>query len=76
MYLNLQSALKQKNISIRTYTDVIGVKSDNSTQNKLRGRTDFTLTEVMKTIALLPEYDFEWLFTPDDQHSATDHPAS
>lgn len=67
MYLNLQTALKAKNISIRAFTQIIGVKSESSAQNKLRGRTDFTLSEVMKIMELLPEYDFDWLFAKDDE---------
>lgn len=61
MYRNLTSVLKSKNITNKQLATVLGI-SEKSVDNKLNGRTDFTLPEYQKTCILLKEYDGDWLF--------------
>ena len=61
MYKNLTSVLKSKNITNKQLATVLGI-SEKSVDNKLNGRTDFTLPEYQKTCILLKEYDGDWLF--------------
>lgn len=61
MYRNLTAVLKSKNITNKQLATVLGI-SEKSVDNKLNGRTDFTLPEYQKTCILLKEYDGNWLF--------------
>ena len=61
MYKNLAAVLKSKNITNKQLATVLGI-SEKSVDNKLAGRTDFTLSEYQKTCILLKEYDGNWLF--------------
>ena len=61
MYRNLASTLKTKGISNRQLAEILGI-SEKSVDNKISGRTDWTLPEFRKTCLLLKEYDSDWLF--------------
>ncbi|MEG0036492.1 MAG: helix-turn-helix transcriptional regulator [Oscillospiraceae bacterium] len=65
MYTNLKENLHKKGITVRSYAEFLGV-SEKTVQNKIRGATDFTLTEAEKTRRVLfPEYDMFFLFKSD-----------
>ena len=61
MYNNLRKALREKRITNKQYADLLGV-TEKSVDNKLSGRTEFTLSEVQKTRALFSEYTLDFLF--------------
>lgn len=66
MYNNLKNILYKKNISIKQYSDFLGI-TEKSTRNKLQGVTDFTYTEFKKTCSvLLNEYNADFLFSIDE----------
>lgn len=62
MYDNLKEVLNRKNISFKSFGELIGC-SEKSVQNKLNGTSDFTLKEYKKTLTVLPEYNPNYLFT-------------
>ena len=65
MYKNLKEALKAKGITIKSYADILGV-SEKTIKNKLSGTTEFTLSEVSKTLnCIFPEYTMSYLFRTD-----------
>lgn len=65
MYANLHDALKRKNISLKKYAEFLGV-TEKTVQNKIQGQTEFTLSEVDKTLSFLfPEYTLNYLFKQD-----------
>lgn len=62
MYKNLLEILKKKKITMKTYAEFLGV-SEKTVQNKVYGRTEFTLREATKTCSLLmPEYKLDFVF--------------
>ena len=62
MFANLRTALHQKGITEKQYTEFLGVE-ERSVQSKLKGATDFTYLEFQKTCTLLfPEYKADYLF--------------
>ena len=62
MLLNLQKALRDKNITIKAYASILGI-SVKTAENKIRERTDFTYPEVRKTMKeVLPEYNADYLY--------------
>lgn len=62
MFANLRNELDRKHIPMVSVAKVIGC-SDKSLQNKLRGRTEFTMSEIFKiNEELLPEFDLKYLF--------------
>lgn len=62
MYLNLQTALFQKGISVKQYSAHLGIE-EKTVQNKMKGTTDFTISEFQQTCTLLsPEYNADYLF--------------
>lgn len=65
MYRNLKNLLDQKNISQTRLSELLKV-SEKTIYNKLLGRTDWTLQEVIKIKTFLfPEYDLNYLFRLD-----------
>lgn len=63
MFENLRSELDKKHITMVSVAKVIGC-TDKSLQNKLKGRTEFTLSEIFKiNTELLPEFDLKYLFS-------------
>lgn len=62
MLSNLEGLLHIKGITKKDYADFLGVNVK-TIQNKLKGDTNFTYPEVIKTQKLLfPEYRMEYLF--------------
>lgn len=62
MLNNLERLLHAKGITKKSYALFLGVNVK-TVQNKLKGETDFTYPEVLKTQTLLfPEYRMEYLF--------------
>lgn len=62
MYKNLLRILNEKRITMKSYAEFLGV-SEKTVQNKIYGRTDFTLSEATKTCSLIcPEYNFDFVF--------------
>ena len=66
MYPNLEAELKRKNISTRMLEMMLGL-SNKSVHNKLSGSTEFTLSEVMILLELLPEFNLPYLFAKKDE---------
>lgn len=62
MYKNLAQILAEKKITMKAYAGLLGV-SEKTVQNKIYGRTDFTLGEAMKTCSIIcPEYKLDFVF--------------
>lgn len=60
---NLENALNQKGIAKTVVMNLLNI-SRSTLDNKLAGRTEFTIDEAFKIKEnLLPEYDIEYLFT-------------
>lgn len=62
MFPNLLVELKQKHYSQRGLADYIGI-SESSMENKLRGRTQFTLREMRAIQAVFKNCSLDYLFT-------------
>ena len=63
MFANLRRALFDKNISIKSYAEFLGI-TEKTAQNKLNGTSEFTFSEVEKTTRILfPE--FNWTYEPE-----------
>lgn len=62
MYKNLLEILSKKKITMKAYAEFLGV-SEKTVQNKIYGRTEFTLSEATKTCSLIcPEYRMDFVF--------------
>lgn len=62
MYKNLAKILLEKKITMKAYAEFLGV-SEKTAQNKMKGNTEFTLAEVMKTCSVIcPEYKLDYVF--------------
>lgn len=62
MFKNLRNALSDKGITLKAYAEFLGV-TEKTIQNKMNGKTEFTLAEAVKTSNfLLPEYRLDYLF--------------
>lgn len=71
MFRNLKNALYNKQISMKTYADLLGV-SEKTALNKLNGTTEFTLSEIMKlSKCVFPEYSFDYLFTYSSENDVS-----
>ena len=63
MYKNLRLALMSKNITMKAFSEFLGI-TEKTLQNKMNGVTEFTYDEVERTSRFLfPEYRIEYLFT-------------
>lgn len=62
MFQNLKTALHQKGISIKQYSEILGV-GEKTIQNKISGKTDFTYPKFKKTCTLFAEYNADYLFS-------------
>ncbi len=58
---NLRQIMKEKNITVRALSRILGI-SEASVQNKMRGVSDWTLTEAETIMELFPQYTLSWLF--------------
>lgn len=65
-YPNLNQLLEQRHISAPMLAKVIGV-SDKSALDKIKGKYDFKLEEAKAVMTLFPEYDFDYVFAPDER---------
>lgn len=62
MYKNLVKILSDKKITMKGYAEFLGI-SEKTVQNKIYGRTEFTLGEAMKTCSYIcPEYKMDFVF--------------
>lgn len=62
MYKNLVRILGEKKITMKAYAEFLGV-SEKTVQNKVYGRSEFTLGEATKTCLIIcPEYKMEYVF--------------
>ena len=62
MYKNLLEILNKKKITMKAYAEFLGV-SEKTVQNKVYGRTEFTLSEATKTCSFIaPEYKLDFIF--------------
>ncbi|MEG0999205.1 MAG: DNA-binding protein [Clostridiales bacterium] len=67
MFTNLENLLSQKNLSFKDYAKFLDV-AEKTTYNKLKGKSEFTLKEVLKTADFLfPEYKIDYIFKEDTQ---------
>ena len=66
MYKNLVRILSEKRITMKSYAEFLGV-AEKTVQNKVYGRTDFTLSEAMRTSSVIcPEYKLDFVFEKDE----------
>ncbi len=71
MFNNLEKLLREKGITKRSYAEFLGV-SEKTIQNKIKGTTDFTFTEVEKTNRILfPEYNWSYLFATENEQKVS-----
>lgn len=62
MYKNLIAILGVKKITMKAYAEFLGV-SEKTVQNKVYGKTEFTLGEANKTCSFIcPEYKMDYVF--------------
>lgn len=62
MYKNLVKILGDKKITMKSYAEFLNV-SEKTVQNKVYGRTEFTLGEAVKTCSIIcPEYKMDFVF--------------
>lgn len=62
MYKNLVKILNEKKITLKAYGEFLGI-SEKTVQNKINGRTDFTLGEATRTNSFIcPEYRMDYVF--------------
>lgn len=62
MYKNLIRILSDKKITMKAYAEFLGV-AEKTVQNKIYGRTEFTLNEALKTCDFIcPEYKMDFVF--------------
>lgn len=62
MFKNLAKILSEKKITMKAYAEFLGI-SEKTVQNKIYGRTEFTLGEAKKTCKFIcPEYRMDFVF--------------
>lgn len=66
MFRNLIAELARAGMSIEAFARALGV-SRKTANNKLNGRTEFTLSEIKKTAALFPNISLDYLFQQDKE---------
>lgn len=67
MHKNLLEILNKKKITMKAYAEFLGV-SEKTVQNKVYGRTEFTLGEAMKTCSFIaPEYKMDFVFEKEEE---------
>lgn len=70
MYKNLIKILKDKKITMKAYADFLGV-TEKTVQNKIQGKTEFTLSEATKTCVIIcPEYKMDFVFAAAEEAAA------
>lgn len=72
MYKNLLEILNKKKITMKAYAEFLGV-SEKTVQNKIYGRTEFTLSEATKTCSIIaPEYKLDFVFEKAEVETESD----
>lgn len=67
MYKNLAKILADKKITMKAYAEFLNV-SEKTVQNKIYGRTEFTLGEAVKTCSFIcPEYKLDFAFEKSEE---------
>lgn len=66
MYPNLEQAMNRKHITHKMLAAILGVSSK-TLQNKMQGRTDFTLPEAQTILELFPQYKLSYLFERNEE---------
>lgn len=61
MFRNLNAELARKGMSTMNLADVLGV-SKKTANNKLSGRSEFTLSEIKKISGIFPGASLDYLF--------------
>lgn len=62
MYKNLLRILSDRKITMKAYAEFLGV-SEKTVQNKVYGKTEFTLGEAVRTCSIIcPEYKLDFVF--------------
>ena len=62
MFKNLVKILNEKKITMKAYAEFLGI-SEKTVQNRIYGRTEFTLGEATKTCTIIcPEYRLDFVF--------------
>lgn len=62
MYKNLVKILNEKKITMKAYAEFLGI-TEKTVQNKVYGRTEFTLGEATRTCTFIcPEYKMDYVF--------------
>lgn len=66
MYKNLVKILTNKKITMKAYAEFLGI-AEKTLQNKVYGRSEFTLGEAIKTCTFIcPEYKLDYVFEKAD----------
>lgn len=66
MYKNLVKILSEKKITMKAYAEFLEI-SEKTVQNKIYGRTEFTLREVTRTCSFIcPEYKMDYVFEREE----------
>ena len=69
MYKNLHKILGDKKITMKAYAEFLGV-AEKTVQNKIYGRTEFTLNEALKTCDFIcPEYKMDFVFEKTEEET-------
>ncbi len=61
MFPNLNAEMSRKGISTKQFAEILGV-SPKTANNKLAGRTEFTLSEIRTISQTFPEVSIGYLF--------------
>lgn len=66
MYKNLLKILSEKKITMKAYAEFLEI-SEKTVQNKVYGRTEFTLREATRTCSFIcPEYKMDYVFEREE----------
>ena len=61
MYGNLRKELYMRSITMKDLAEHLGI-STRTLQNKMNGKTDWTLTEALEVLNIIPGLTLEYLF--------------
>ena len=76
MYRNLIKILNEKKITMKAYAEFLGI-SEKTLQNKLSGKTEFTLAEAIKTCNVIcTEYRMDFVFEEENVMQARKKPGT
>ena len=69
MLKNLRKELGTREISTNQLARILEI-SEKTAHNKLYGKTEFKLSEIVKIRIVLPEYSFDYLFFDSDHNKS------